>query len=120
VDDPIDPSGAAQRAIVSLPSAIRVASAISRAPLDGPTALAALFDPVVGKVSLSWVNGDVYDGVAVRRRAADRFSYATVATLPGSATTFSEAVPSGTWRYQLRASIARQNATTDDVEVSVP
>jgi hypothetical protein len=119
VDDPIDPSGIAQRAITSLPSAIRVARAISRAPLGGATALAAVVDPGTGNVSLSWANGDAYEGIAIRRRAADRFAYVTVATLPGSATTFSETVPPGRWRYQVRAIIARQQATTDDVEVTI-
>lgn len=120
VDDPIDPSGVAQRAIAGLPSAIRVASAISRAPLERPTALAVVVDTAAGQVSLSWTNADAYEGLAIRRRPADRYAYATVATLSGSATTFSETLPSGTWRYQLRASVARRHAASEDVEVTVP
>ena len=121
VEDPIDPSGAAQREIRSLPSATRIATAVSRAPLGGPTGLIAVHDPTTGAVSLTWSNGDAYASLAVRRRAADRLAYATVATLPGTATSFADAaVPSGTWRYQVRGSTPRQHATTADVEITVP
>jgi hypothetical protein len=119
--DPIDPAGAATREIASAPSPVQIASAISLAPLGAPTQITAVRDPATGAVALAWANTDAYETISVRRRAAAGHVHTVVATLAGDAASHIEpAVPSGTWRYQVRAHGVSREARSEEVEVIVP
>lgn len=69
--------------------------------------LTASTDCVTGNLTLNWVNGDNYVGITVFRNAV------SVATLPGSATTFSEVLPAGNYSYQVIGICALGDTTAE-------
>jgi hypothetical protein len=120
--DPIDPNGTAMREIVSLPSVHKSGSAISSAPLAAPESLNASYIAASGDVQLNWTNHDEYERIEVRRKAADRFAFQVIGTIPGATESFTDpAVNSGTWIYRLLAKGVRREAMSPtDAEVVVP
>ncbi|MFQ5653263.1 MAG: hypothetical protein ACE5GW_00855 [Planctomycetota bacterium] len=67
-----------------------------------------------GFVTLTWQNGSVYDGIEIERNGV------LVATLPGTATIFTETVPPGTYLYEITGTAPNSESAKTPCEVVAP
>jgi hypothetical protein len=119
--DPTDPSGAARRAIRSLPSAARIGIAISASPPAPPLGFTATWDTATGSIRLAWTNADSYDTLLVYRRAPGHSGFEQVVALAGTAVAHDDpGLAAGTWAYEVRARMASREARSTIVEAMVP
>ncbi|MGY8684664.1 hypothetical protein Q2941_43970 [Bradyrhizobium sp. UFLA05-153] len=116
--DPIDPTATARRDIESLPSQVRVGSAITARRLVPPDTVTAMADAAQQSITVSWTNRDIYDAIELWRRPVDRNVFLRIGQpVTGQQQQLSDtSVQAGIYVYQLRARLGRRSSRSFESE----